>query len=194
MISSASRWNMSWPTQTSWPCCACRVFRCAAADRDERWPLIIAGGPCVCNAEPMADFIRHYACWARANRCCKISAQRLNRAKSRAWNKERAAAGIWRRSPAVYVPSFYDVTYKEDGRIEAVTPNRPGIPRPGGDSQGHRQGYGQFQPPPEQLRCAAWSARCRTAPVIEVLRGCVRGCRFCQAGFSSTGPSASAMP
>lgn len=44
-----------------------------AADRDERWPLIISGGPCVCNAEPMADFLISCS-WAKANRCCRTSA------------------------------------------------------------------------------------------------------------------------
>ena len=51
----------------------------------------------------------------------------VERGKKQGWNKEQLLLEL-AKIPGVYVPSFYDVTYREDGRIEAVTPNRPGVP------------------------------------------------------------------
>ena len=97
-----------------------------AADRDERWPLIISGGPCVCNAEPMADFFDVMQLGEGEQMLQDICAA-VERGKKQGWNKEQLLLEL-AKIPGVYVPSFYDVTYREDGRIEAVTPNRPGVP------------------------------------------------------------------
>ena len=97
-----------------------------AADRDERWPLIISGGPCVCNAEPMADFFDVMQLGEGEQMLQDICAA-VEQGKKQGWNKEQLLLEL-AKIPGVYVPSFYDVTYKEDGRIEAVTPNRPGVP------------------------------------------------------------------
>ena len=97
-----------------------------AADRDEHWPLIISGGPCVCNAEPMADFFDVMQLGEGEQMLQDICAA-VERGKKQGWNKEQLLLEL-AKIPGVYVPSFYDVTYREDGRIEAVTPNRPGVP------------------------------------------------------------------
>ena len=125
-----------------WQCCVCRAFRCGSPDRDERWPLIIAGGPCVCNAEPMADFFDVMQLGEGEQMLQDICAA-VEQGKKRGWDKEQLLLEL-AKIPGVYVPSFYDVTYKEDGRIEAVTPNRPGVPPR--VTQGHRAGYGQLYP------------------------------------------------
>ena len=97
-----------------------------AADRDGSWPLIIAGGPCVCNAEPMADFFDVMQLGEGEQMLQDICAA-VEQGKKQGWTKEQLLLEM-AKIPGVYIPSFYDVTYKEDGRIEAVKPNRPGVP------------------------------------------------------------------
>ena len=91
--------------------------------------------------------------------------------------------------PGVYIPAFYDVTYQEDGRIEAITPNEPGIPAK--ITKAIIKDLNEFTPPTNFVVPMVGAIQDRAS--IEVLRGCVRGCRFCQAGFC-TAPCASGMP
>ena len=147
-----------------------------AADRDERWPLIIAGGPCVCNAEPMADFFDVMQLGEGEQMLQDICAT-VEQGKKQDWDKEQLLLEL-AKIPGVYVPSFYDVTYKEDGRIEAVTPNRPGVPPR--VTKAIVQDMDSFTPPENFVVPLVGAVQDRAC--VEVLRGCVRGCRFCQAG------------
>ena len=111
-----------------------------AADRDEHWPLIIAGGPCVCNAEPMADFFD--VMQLGEGRTDAAGHLRHGGAGEKAGLEQGGAAcWHWPKIPGVYVPSFYDVSVSA-GRPSCrhSTPNRPGIPA--ARYQGHRQRHG----------------------------------------------------
>ena len=156
-----------------------------AADRDERWPLIISGGPCVCNAEPMADFFDVMQLGEGEQMLQDICAA-VERGKKQGWNKEQLLLEL-AKIPGVYVPSFYDVTYREDGRIEAVTPNRPGVPAR--VTKAIVRDMDSFTPPENFVVPLVGAVQDRAC--VEVLRGCVRASAR-QA--SSTAPSVSAAP
>lgn len=147
-----------------------------AADRDESWPLIIAGGPCVCNAEPMADFFDVMQLGEGEQMLQEICAT-VETGKKQGWNKLCLLEEL-AKIPGVYIPSFYDVTYEEDGRIRSVVPNRPGIPAR--VTKAIVKDMDSFVPPENFVVPMVGAIQDRAS--VEVLRGCVRGCRFCQAG------------
>ena len=147
-----------------------------AKDRDENWPLIIAGGPCTCNAEPVADFFDIMAlgegeymnieiCNVYAD-CKKKSLSKLETLKALS------------KVEGVYVPSFYDIDYKEDGTIKSVTPlyDAP-IPC----NKAVVRDFATHPFPTDTVVPMVTAIHNRA--MVEVLRGCIRGCRFCQAGF-----------
>lgn len=146
-----------------------------AADRDERWPLIIAGGPCVCNAEPMADFFDIMQLGEGEQMLQEICAA-VEQGKRQGWNKEQLLLAL-AKIPGVYVPSFYDVDYLPDGRVSSIRPNRPGVPEKVTKAIINMDDY----TPPENFVVPMVGA-VQDRASVEVLRGCVRGCRFCQAG------------
>ena len=96
-------------------------------DRDGSWPLIVAGGPCACNAEPIADFFDVIQLGEGENQLPGICAE-IEKAKKEGGVSKKELLLRIAKIPGVYIPAFYDVTYQEDGRIEAITPNEPGIP------------------------------------------------------------------
>ena len=98
-----------------------------AKDRDEHWPLIVAGGPCACNSEPIADFFDVIQLGEGENQLPSICAE-IERAKKEGGVSKKELLRRIAKIPGVYIPAFYDVTYFEDGRVKAITPNEPGIP------------------------------------------------------------------
>lgn len=148
-----------------------------AADRDEEWPLIIAGGPCVCNAEPLADFF-DMMMLGEGEEQLQVVCAAIEQAKRQAISKKELLQRL-ARIPGCYVPSFYDVSYLPDGRVGSIKPNDPNAPAV--VSKAILKDMDSFTPPTNFVVPMVGAVHDRAQ--IEVLRGCVRGCRFCQAGF-----------
>ncbi len=148
-----------------------------AKDRHTLHNLVVAGGPCVCNAEPIADFIDLFMFGEGEEVSLELFAL-YRRAKAEGWTKTaflRRAADI----PGIYVPSFYDVTYHGDGTVAAITPT-DGVPavitkRIVEDFE-HAYIPEYFVVPSTEV--------VHDRVMVEVMRGCIRGCRFCQAGYT----------
>ncbi|MBE5939871.1 MAG: TIGR03960 family B12-binding radical SAM protein [Lachnospiraceae bacterium] len=147
-----------------------------AKDRDERFPIVIGGGPCSYNPEPIADFFDiFYIGEGETVYEDLINAYRENRKNNGSktdFLKMAAQIG------GLYVPAFYDVTYNEDGTIKAFEPNVPEAPR-----KVRKEVVTDLSDtvyPDKPLVPFIKSVQDRM--VLEIQRGCIRGCRFCQAG------------
>ena len=101
----------------------------------------------------------------------------VEQGKKAGWNKEQLLVAL-AQIPGVYVPSFYDVAYLPDGRVEAIRPTRPGVPER--VTKAIVKDLDAFAPPENFVVPMVGAVQDRAS--VEVLRGCVRGCRFCQAG------------
>ena len=148
-----------------------------AADRTEEDPIVIGGGPCTYNPEPIAPFFDLFymgegevVYFDLIDRYKEIKA----RGGSRKEFLEEAA-----QIPGIYVPGFYDVTYKEDGTIESMTPNNPHAPEKVSKQLVMDMSDTWYPEKPVVPYLRATQDRV----VLEIMRGCIRGCRFCQAGM-----------
>jgi radical SAM family uncharacterized protein/radical SAM-linked protein len=147
-----------------------------AAARGEGFPLVIGGGPCACNPEPLTDFFDAFLLGDGEEAAVEIAAV------YRQWKQEKSTKGELLERLAkvegVYIPSFFSVSYDESGRVESISPLKPG-----------------YEKVRRRIAADLNAAPYPTAPVVpflktvhdrvsmEVARGCTRGCRFCQAGY-----------
>ena len=145
-------------------------------DRPGLTPLVIAGGTAMYNAEPVADFL-DMALIGEGEDLLPEIITLFRRAKAEGWDKPRflrAAAQI----QGVYVPSLYDVTYNGDGTVAAITP-RDGAPAKVVKRVVHDMDKAYY--PAKTIVPSTEIVHDRVT--LEVFRGCIRGCRFCQAGY-----------
>ena len=151
-----------------------------ARERGEHDPLVIGGGPCSYNPEPVADFFDLFNIGEGEEMLPEIVelyiAMRDEGSYTRAAFLHRAAATI----PGVYVPSLYDVTYNEDGNVRAYTPRYPDVPAVVTKRIVTDLDKGLY---PEQV-VMPYIETVQDRITVEVGRGCIRGCRFCQAGMT----------
>lgn len=148
-----------------------------ADERGEDMPIVIGGGPCTYNPEPIAEFfdlfyigegeISYDALFALYKQCKRDGVKRTDFL--------RRAAQI----PGIYVPSMYEVTYGSDGCLKSFTPKYEDIP-----SKVEKQLVMDMDDAPYPNKpLVPFIKATQDRVVLEVQRGCIRGCRFCQAGM-----------
>ena len=145
-------------------------------DRKDLSPLVVAGGPCVCNAEPLADFVDLFFLGEGE----EVDLEVIDLYKE--FKKKGGSKADFLKEAAkiegVYVPSLYDVSYNEDGTVNAV------IPKDGAPETVKKRIIKDMDNCfyPDNF-VVPFIEIVHDRAVQEVFRGCIRGCRFCQAGF-----------
>ncbi len=150
-----------------------------AADRGENCPLVIGGGPCAYNPEPVADFFDLFNIGEGEEMLPEIVRLYIKMKDEGTYTRESFLHEAARSIPGVYVPSLYTVTYKEDGTIEAYTPVYDDIPT----SIRKRIVEDLDKAPFPEKVVMPYIETVQDRITVEVARGCIRGCRFCQAGM-----------
>ena len=148
-----------------------------AKDRHDLKGIVFAGGVCTFNPEPLADFFDFFSLGEGEESTVEIVSL-YDRAKAEGWSKEQFLQEV-AKIPGVYVPSLYTHEYNEDGTLKAI------VAQDGAPEKITKRII-------ENLDEAYWPTKMIVPSTeivhdranLEVFRGCIRGCRFCQAGFS----------
>ena len=149
-----------------------------ASERGEEYPVIYGGGPCAYNPEPVADIFDFFMLGEGEEQVHEtidvLKAWKKEGKKSKKELLERLV-----KIDGIYVPSFYDVSYNEDGTIKSILPNNPVAP-----TKILKRIVKDFDSTyaPETI-IVPFGEVVHDRVMLEVMRGCLRGCRFCQAGY-----------
>jgi len=147
-----------------------------SSERVEEHPIVIGGGPCTYNPEPLADFFDIFYIGEGETRyedLLNVYKECKDKKLGREEFLRRAA-----RIPGMYVPRFYDVFYNEDNTIKAFLPTEKGIPV-SITKEVEMDVTNTFYP---MKPVVPYIKVTQDRVVLEIQRGCIRGCRFCQAG------------
>ena len=150
-----------------------------AADRGEDCPLIIGGGPCTYNAEPMADFFDCFSIGEGETMLNEFTELYIKMKAEGRYNRADFLHEAARTISGLYVPSLFEVSYNDDGTVRAYTPKYDDIPPR------------IVKRIMTDMDTAIFPARVvmpyietvHVRIMLETCRGCIRGCRFCQAGM-----------
>jgi radical SAM family uncharacterized protein len=146
-----------------------------STDRGDDDPLVIAGGNCVFNPEPTADFFDCYV----IGECEEVLTELLDMMKATKGMPRRERLKELAQVPGIYVPQFYQPVYSEDGSLEKTVPVSPEIP-----AKVCKRVIQDLDAVPYPTKPVVSSMQAvHDRITLEVFRGCTRGCRFCQAGM-----------
>lgn len=148
-----------------------------AKDRTGDEPLVIGGGPCTYNPEPLADFFDLF--YIGDGETVYDELLDAYKANKKAGGTREDFLLTAAKIEGIYVPSFYDVAYRTDGTIASFLPNREGVPAVIKKQIVMDLPNAPFPEKPVVPFIKATQDRV----VLEIQRGCIRGCRFCQAGM-----------
>lgn len=149
-----------------------------AADRDESFPIICGGGPCAYNAEPVADIFDFFMMGEGEEIIHEVVDEYVKWKKSGKRNKRDYLEAI-AEIEGVYVPSFYDVEYNDDNTVKSVTANNSHA-KPRVRKRIMKDFSAAYTP---ETIIVPFGEVVHDRVMLEVMRGCLRGCRFCQAGY-----------
>ena len=146
-------------------------------DRPDLSPLVVAGGTCCYNPEPLTPFVDMFVL-GEGEEVTLEYIRLYQQAKQEGWSKEELLLEC-AKIPGIYVPTLYDVTYHEDGRVAAI------IPKDGAPAVVTKriiQDMDKSYFPVKTIIPSTEIVHDRV--MLELFRGCIRGCRFCQAGYA----------
>ena len=149
-----------------------------ASERSEEYPIICGGGPCAYNAEPVADIFDFFMLGEGEEMINEVVDEYVKWKKSGKKNKKDYLEAI-AKIEGIYVPSFYDVEYNEDNTVKSITPNndnaKPTV---------RKRIMNDFDKAyaPDNI-IVPFGEVVHDRVILEIMRGCLRGCRFCQAGY-----------
>ena len=146
------------------------------ADRGEDAPIVVAGGPCACNAEPLADFIDIF--FLGEGEKVDLEVIDLYKECKKAGKSKKEFFAEAAKIEGVYVPSRYEVEYNADGTVDAITA-KDGAPEKVRKRIENNMDMAHY---PEKFIVPSVEI-VHDRAVEEIFRGCIRGCRFCQAGY-----------
>lgn len=148
-----------------------------ATDRDDSHPIVIGGGPCTYNPEPIADFFDIFYIGEgeiRYNDLLDLYKEHRKKGFNRSVFLHEVSL-----IPGMYVPSLYDDTYNDDGTFKELVPKFDDVP-----TTVKKQVVMDLDTAPYPTKpLVPFIKVTQDRVVLEVLRGCIRGCRFCQAGY-----------
>lgn len=148
-----------------------------AKERDDSYPIILGGGPCTYNPEPFAEFFDVLSIGEGEEALVEFASLLID-SKKKGESKKEFLRRVATELEGFYVPSLYEVDYLEDGRIKSVTALSGALERV---KKRIVKNLDEAHYPTKQI--IPYIETVHDRATIEIFRGCIRGCRFCQAGM-----------